>query len=336
MLPDATWQQLGWITTLAEFLMLGPGVLMGRLVYMYGTRIFVAPFAAISVLALGLLSLYTEYWQVLLCQGVLFGVGCSGTTLPSIVCAAQWFSTPEGLAVGLAGSGGSIGGLPFPVVVTRLLHSQGFAAAMRRSAVVVGCGMVVGVLCCEDPFPSKTERHKAERMPSRNGFTNKSRDDAETPTLDHTESDHGAGGGMNTGLAQYTVAIANGGPTIGRVLPSFLSDHWGQSNVMIMISAASALSMVAIWFALAYDASEAGILFFAAFYGFGSGDYTSLLSTCVVPLVDERLEDVGVKFGVACGFISIGALIGIPLPGLFVIARASLVGWLRYPDHSRL
>ncbi|RYP12407.1 hypothetical protein DL767_011318 [Monosporascus sp. MG133] len=361
MLPHATSQQLGWITTLAEFLMLGAGVLMGHLVDTYGTRIVIAPFAVISVIALGLLSLCTEYWQVLLCQGVLFGIACSGTTLPSIVCVTQWFSTRKGLAIGLASSGSSIGGLFFPIMVTRLLDSQGFAATVRWSALVVGCGMAIGVLCCEGPFPPKKERDKAERMLSRDEFSNGSRKEAEIPaTFSHTEPGEGgnnpahrdrwealrhnagawaafcaggffcmltllvpynylpqtaAAGGMNAGLAQYTVAIANGGSTIGRVLPGFLSDHWGQFNVMIMVSATSALSMLAIWLPLAYHASEAGTLFFAAFYGFISGGYTSLLSPCVVSLVDERLEDLGMKFGIACGFISIGALVGIPLVG---------------------
>ncbi|RYP73592.1 hypothetical protein DL771_003480 [Monosporascus sp. 5C6A] len=96
---------------------------------------------------------------------------------------------------------------------------------------------------------------------------------------------------------EYTVAIANGGSIIGRVLPGSLSDHWGQFNVMITVCAASALSMLAVWLPLTSHASEAGTLFVAPFSGFVSGGYTSLLSPCVVSLVDERLENLGMKFG---------------------------------------
>ncbi|RYO80075.1 hypothetical protein DL766_009339 [Monosporascus sp. MC13-8B] len=239
MLPHATSQQLGWITTLAEFFMLGAGVLMGHLVDTYGTRVVIAPFAAISVLALGLLSVCTEYWQVLLCQGVLLGIACSGTTLPSIVCVTQWFSTRKGLAVGLASSGSSIGGLFFPIMVTRLLASQGFAVAAWTAFCAGGFFCMLTLLVPYNYLPMTA-----------------------------------VAGGMNARLAQYTVAIANGGSTIGRVLPGFLSDRWGQFNVMITVSAASAVSILAIWLPLAHHASEAGTLFFAAFYGFVSGGYT--------------------------------------------------------------
>ncbi|RYP78183.1 hypothetical protein DL771_000660 [Monosporascus sp. 5C6A] len=270
MLPDATSQQLGWITTLAEFLMLGAGVLMGHLVDTYGTRIVIAPFAAISVLALGLLSLCTKYWQVFLCQGVLFGIACSGTTLPSIVCVTQWDSQ-----------------LP-----TEAEIPANDPARRDRWAALRHNAWAWAAFCAGGFFCMLTILVPYNYLPQT-----------------------AVAGGMDAGLAQYTVAITNSGSTIGRVLPGFLSDHWGQFNLMIMVSATSALSMLAIWLPLAYHASEAGTLFFAAFYDFTSGGYTSLLSPFVVLLVDERLEDLGMKFGIACGFISIGALVGIPLVG---------------------
>lgn len=375
MLPDATSQQLGWITTLAEFLMLGAGVLMGHLVDRYGTRIVIAPFAAISVLALCLLSLCKEYWQVLLCQGVLFGIGCSGTTLPSIVCVTQWFSTRKGLAVGLASSGSSVGGLLFPIMVTRLLDSKGFSAAVRWSALVVGCGMAIGVICCEGPFPSKKRGEQGKVTMATDESSNESKHGTDIGVASaYTGPDQGSNGrgrdiwvslrhnggawaafcagaffcmltllvpynylpqaavagGINSDLAQYTVSIANGASTIGRVLPGFLSDHLGQFNVMIMVSAMSALSMLVVWLPLAYRPSETGILFFAAFYGFVSGGYTSLLSPCVVSLVDGRLEDLGTKFGIACGFISIGYVTITYMPRhdpLLFEVQISLVPW---------
>lgn len=72
-----------------------------------------------------------EYWQVLLCQGLGFGLACSGTTLPAVVCVTQWFSSRRGLAVGLASCGSSFGGLIYQIMMSRLLEQVGFEAALK-------------------------------------------------------------------------------------------------------------------------------------------------------------------------------------------------------------
>jgi MCP family monocarboxylic acid transporter-like MFS transporter 10 len=369
MLPHLSSSQLGWITTIAVFLIFGVGIPIGALVDRYGTRPVVAPFAALGVLALGLLSLCKEYWQVMLCQGVLFGLACSGTTLPAVVCVTQWFSTRRGLAVGIASCASSFGGLIYPIMVSRLINSHGFAPAVKWSTLVVGCGMATGVLCCEGPFPPKRARVKAEQHkdvvlsesnsaavtdtepekpekaedPEKGGHPTSSQtghqgdndgpielgdlseptpsSDPPQPKSGHLEPlryngsawmafcagaffctfsllvpfnylpEMGVESGMSVSLSQYTLAIINAGSMVGRVLPGFLSDHLGQFNVMAIVSAASAIAMLAIWLPLNYYPSDAGIIFFGAFYGFVSGGYTSLLSPCVVSLVDDRVTN---------------------------------------------
>ncbi|KAJ5988396.1 hypothetical protein N7481_003606 [Penicillium waksmanii] len=155
MLPEYSASQLGWIATIAVFLIFGVGIPIGALVDRYGTRPVVAPFVALGIVSLGLLSLCKTYWQIVLCQGVAFGLACSGTTLPAVICVTQWFSTKRGLAVGLASSGSSFGGLIFPIMVSRLINSHGFKTAIHWSTLVVGVCMIVGLICCEGPYPPK-------------------------------------------------------------------------------------------------------------------------------------------------------------------------------------
>lgn len=358
MLPEYSSQQLGWITTIAEFMMLGGGVAIGHLIDKYGHRVVMAPFALIGVLAILLLSFCREYWQVLLTQGFLFGLAGSGTTLPSIVCVTQWFSTRKGLAVGLASAGSSVGGIFFPIMITSLLSSKGFAAAVRWSALVIGCCMAIGVVCCSGPFSPRTAKNKqAEHSSGSESLPTHTVDPVDSPArhsrwaaLRHNGWAWAAfcvgaclymstlmvpfnymplmaaRSGMDPKLAQYTVAITNAGSTLGRVVPGFLSDHLGQFNVMIMVTTASAIAILAVWLPLEFRPSDAGIVFFSAFYGFVSGGYVSLLSPCVVSLVDGRLEDLGMKFGIACGFVSIGGLVGVPLVGALRDSTDSFVG----------
>lgn len=133
----------------------------------YGPRKVIAPFAALAVIALGLLSLCKEYWQIMLCQGLAFGLACSGTTLPAVVTVSQWFSTRRGLAVGVASCGSSFGGVIFPIMVSKLIQSHGFPTAARWSALVVGCSMFIGVLCCANPFPAMAEVEKTRNLTMR-------------------------------------------------------------------------------------------------------------------------------------------------------------------------
>jgi MCP family monocarboxylic acid transporter-like MFS transporter 10 len=56
-----------------------------------------------------MLSLCTEYYQVMLCQGIAFGIGTAGVSMPAMVVVSQWFSKNRGLAVGIVSSGSSLG-----------------------------------------------------------------------------------------------------------------------------------------------------------------------------------------------------------------------------------
>lgn len=56
-----------------------------------------------------MLSLCHKFWQVLLAQGIVYGIGAAGLFLPGIVATGQWFSSKRGLATGLVASGSSVG-----------------------------------------------------------------------------------------------------------------------------------------------------------------------------------------------------------------------------------
>ena len=119
---------------------------------------------------------------------------------------------------------------------------------------------------------------------------------------------------MDLDLAQYTLSIINAGSIIGCIVPGFLSDYMGQFNVMVLVSVFSAVAQLAIWLPVYYASTHSGIIFFAAFYGFVPGGYTSLLLPCVVALVDGHVADLGLGFGVACLCLAFGFVIHIP-PG---------------------
>ena len=70
--------------------------------------------------------------------------------------------------------------------------------------------------------------------------------------------------GVPLQLTQYTVAIANAGSMIGRIVPGLLSDRLGQFNMMYFVSTLSGVLVLAFWLPLEYHPSTASITIFAS------------------------------------------------------------------------
>ena len=78
-----------------------------------------------------MLSLCTNYWEVLLAQGFCVGIGAGCLFVPSVAILPTYFNTSLGLAVGLAAAGSSFGGVIYPIVLYRLIDSVGFGWSVR-------------------------------------------------------------------------------------------------------------------------------------------------------------------------------------------------------------
>jgi MFS family permease len=106
-----------------------------------------------------LLSVCETYWQVLLAQGVVVGIGTGCLFVPSVAILAMYFSTRIGLAIGLAAAGSSFGGVIYPIMFHRLLPSLGFGWTTRVLGFVVLGTMVVPNACMRvRVLPSKSRK----------------------------------------------------------------------------------------------------------------------------------------------------------------------------------
>lgn len=109
MFKDHSSSALAWITTLQIFMLFMFGPAVGKMIDVYGCRKTLLPFSIMAVFSVCMLSLCTKYWQVMLAQGVAFGLAAAGLSLPAMATATQWFSTKKGLAVGIVSAGSSLG-----------------------------------------------------------------------------------------------------------------------------------------------------------------------------------------------------------------------------------
>ena len=78
-----------------------------------------------------MLSLTTTFWQALLAQGFVVGIGGGTLFVPAVAIMPTYFSTRIGLAIGLAASGSSMGGIIYPIMFERLIREVGFPWAVR-------------------------------------------------------------------------------------------------------------------------------------------------------------------------------------------------------------
>ena len=85
----------------------GAGV--GRLADVVHPRVVLIPASILIVFAICMLSLSTQYYQIMLTEGVTFGIGAGCLFLIPIVSVSQWFSSKRGLAVGITTCGSSLG-----------------------------------------------------------------------------------------------------------------------------------------------------------------------------------------------------------------------------------
>ncbi|KAL9006795.1 MAG: hypothetical protein Q9188_000482 [Gyalolechia gomerana] len=127
---------ISWIGSIQSFMLLAVGVFAGP-VYDRGyplTLLFVGSFGV--VFGHMMLSLCTEYWQVVLAQGTCVGLGAGCLFVPSVSLLPTYFSTKVGLAIGIGSSGSSIGGIIYPIVLYRLIDRIGFAWSVRVVAFI--------------------------------------------------------------------------------------------------------------------------------------------------------------------------------------------------------
>ena len=78
-----------------------------------------------------MLSLSSEYWHVLLAQGLCIGIGTGCIFVSGVAILSTHFSTRLATATGVAATGSSIGGMLYPIVFYKLQPHVGFAWATR-------------------------------------------------------------------------------------------------------------------------------------------------------------------------------------------------------------
>lgn len=114
----------------------------------YGTRNTILLGTAIETVAFIGASFTTQMWQLILSQGIAFGLGMGFIFVASVGIVPQWFVKRRSLANGLAAGGSGFGGVVYSLATNAMIKNIGLPWAFRILALVVlvvncGCALVV-------------------------------------------------------------------------------------------------------------------------------------------------------------------------------------------------
>lgn len=315
LLPNHTDDEIAWIGSIQAWLMFVTGAIAGPLSDRYGPWI-VRPAAVFYLFGIMMTSLCTEYWQFMLAQGVVVGIGNGLVMFPTFSAVPQWFDKKRGAAMGMAVAGSSIGAIVLPILLSNLLtHTNlGFGWSVR----IVGFVLV--------PFLIFTSLSVKARLPPRKTkfflFNSLKKPMYVLLILASFFSmigmfvplfliaSYALSKGMTQTLAFYLVAVLNGASFFGRVIPGILGDRLGRINVFGL--AAICTGIVSFCWPLA--SSTGGIVAVAIFFGFSSGAIISGSSTALTLCVDSP-KDIGTYMGMGMALSSFAALVGPPVSG---------------------
>lgn len=133
--------------------MIATGPFAGYMFDNYGPRTVLLLGSFLHVFGLMMASISTKYYQLLLSQGVCSAIGASCIFTPAVTCISTWFFKKRGMAIGLAASGSSLGGVLFPIIVSRMIKEVGFGWAMRTCAFIILGLMIFANLFLKSRIP---------------------------------------------------------------------------------------------------------------------------------------------------------------------------------------
>ncbi|EGD98213.1 hypothetical protein TESG_05595 [Trichophyton tonsurans CBS 112818] len=130
-LKDYNQSTISWIFGVFSFPIFFGGLQIGPIFDAKGPKGLVLVGSTLVIGSLIALGFCTEYWQIMVVFGVVCAAGTSMVFTPAVANPGHYFFRLRGRATGLAATGGSVGGIVFPLVLDALFTKIGFAWSTR-------------------------------------------------------------------------------------------------------------------------------------------------------------------------------------------------------------
>ncbi|KAI0111251.1 MFS general substrate transporter [Nemania sp. FL0031] len=311
---------ISWIGSVQIFLLFAIGAFSGRALDAGRFRPVTFIGYVTHILGIFLTSISTQYWHVLLTQGLLVGIGNGLLFCPTISLVGTYFSFWKSFAMGVAAAGSATGSLIYPVVVQKLLPVIGFGWTVRILGFITLFTSSLAFALLKPRLPPRPSgpmvdwaafKEPAYVLYCLGTFLNflglyfafyyigaYARD---IIGLTYTES-------INL------ILIINGVGYVGRILPAIIADKYiGALNAIIPCAFGSGILLFG-WIGVR---DEGGQIAFAVVYGLFASGVQSMFAVALSSLTKD-LGKIGTRNGMCFTIVSLSTLIGPPIAGVLI------------------
>lgn len=334
-LSDTAVSTVSWIFSAFMFISMFLGAVSGPLYDAFGSRgllLIGTIFVFVGIFTTGECH---EVYQFVLSFGVCLGIGTGFIMSPSVAAVSSWFGkSKRPFFLGIVQSGGSVGGVIFPVMLRSLFPMHGFKWSLRILAFLnLGIDLIGTYLAKDrlDEIHEKTGNKESKSIWARlkesfdpepfksipfalqavSLFMNEF---ADTIVLTYISS-YAISQGVSERESFNMVTILNGLGILGSFIPSYLANSYGSFNMMCLVSFVITLSIFVVW--LPFGQYKAALYVFVCVFGFACAS-TFALSGAVIGEVTKHTSNFGKGYGTTYSFVSFQSLISLPISGAFI------------------
>lgn len=315
LIPDRSASSIAWIGTLTSFLLCASPISWGPVFDLGNPRLLVLFGSFVVVFGIMMTSLCHEYWQLLLAQGIICGIGGGALFISATGILPTYFSSKRALAMGIAASGSSLGGIIYPLIITNVQPVLGFGWSMRIVGFIALVTLAIPCAVIKPRMKPKGARkifdvdilkevpYEILNLATFFGFVGQY-----IPYffIEQYVEMHGLGMGM------WMLTFLNVGSIPGRILPSLIADKY--FHPLNVLTCTTAGATILAFCCIAITESTSGLVVWCLLYGFCSGAFVSLQGACVASMT-TNMATIGTRFGINMFAGAIGILIGSPVGG---------------------
>ncbi|EEU37488.1 uncharacterized protein NECHADRAFT_51300 [Fusarium vanettenii 77-13-4] len=303
--------QISVIGSLQTFLMVFSGFVMGPIYDAGYFRHLLAVGSFFIVVGTVLQSLCNRYWQYILTQGLMIGIGAGCLSILSVAITSLWFTTKLPLANGVAACGSGLGGVLLPIMVREIHARTTLPWAVRAVALLLLVMLSFANLVLR---PRGAAKEPPGCFSVFLGMY--------TPFVYIQPYALGLDI-VSPKLALYLLAILNSSSIFGRIFPALLAQRIGPMNMIIATAVALGITSLCLMSAT----SLPRLLVTVLVHGFFTGSFFALQPTIFVRLAsDPRM--IGTRFGMAFSVMSFALLFGPPVAGALRKAKGYNGAWI--------
>lgn len=331
LLKDATTFQLGWINSIQTAFILMTGGITGKLFdqgYFYQ---LIVVGATLSFTCFFLVAEATQYWQVLLAQGVGLGLGMGIMFGPTVACYSAYFKKRRDIVISVTAAGGGLGGVIFPIATNNLLGQVGYKWSIRILAFIELFCLCIVLCIARDRLSPATRRYYLAKNNAISPFTIEAWVDVTAlrdpvfiffvlglscaffgiyPPFAFLQS-FALQMNASPTVVKYITAILSATGVLGRFSTFIFARTFGPLNTTVLATLCCSVCLYS-WQTIT---SEGSLLAFTIFYGFFAG-MVGTFPNFIIPHLTEDITRLGVRIGMCFTTAGTFVLLGIPLSGL--------------------